>query len=198
MSHSLPCLSWLRCADCHGDRFPAAMMSDRWELNKEDQFPISESGALINGRAELRDGLKGPQEERSRNTTAAFTHVGFQNSVGTLRKNVWPATAVNQSASNIETSIPHWPPSWDILRRSGVIEIEREGLGSSGKEGERRTQNTERSGWTRWPLIEHGLGLELLKVDLWYWTGASYKILNGVQATLSISENSGWTTHVEM
>ena len=157
---------------------------------REWRFNQWESGAPRRAKKNTR----GAKSEHD----SGFHACRLQNTVGTSRKRVWPATAVNQSASNIETSIPHWPPSWDILRRSGVIEIEREGLGSSGKEGERRTQNTERSGWTRWALIEYGRGLELLNVDLWYWTGASYKILNWVQASLSISEKSGWTAHVEM
>lgn len=47
----------------------------------------------------------------------------------------WPVVVVSQSASNIETSILHWPPSWDILRQEWDADREREGWSSVERTG---------------------------------------------------------------
>lgn len=127
------------------------VMVDRWELNKEDQFPISARAALINGHRTRR------KRRRESNAPASPRDAPRDRLTGTHReykaKGSWPGAAANQSVSNIETSIPHWPPSWDILRRNErLIERAREGLEFSARERERereageRAQNTERSG----------------------------------------------------
>jgi len=96
-------------------------------------------------------------------------------------KESWPGAAANQSVSNIETSIPHWPPSWDILRRNErLIERAREGLEFSARERERRgSARKTRSGADRTARARAEWSYRT-NANLRYWIGLLKTIIETV------------------
>lgn len=155
------------------------VMVDRWELNKEDQFPISARAALINGHRTRRKSLRESDAPASQRDAPRDRLTGTHSEY--KAKESWPGAAANQSVSNIETSIPHWPPSWDILRRNErLIERAREGLEFSARERERRgSARKTRSGADRTARARAEWSYRT-NANLRYWIGLLKTIIETV------------------
>lgn len=155
---------------------------DGWSMGIEQRGSISdqrERAALINGhrtRRKSRSESDAPASQRDApRDRLTGTHSEYK------AKGSWPGAAANQSVSNIETSIPHWPPSWDILRRNErLIERAREGLEFSARERERRgSARKTRSGADRTARARAEWSYRT-NANLRYWIGLLKTIIETV------------------